>query len=135
MPQWLASGRDYSWANSPGGWLLFASLCVALLVLRFTISRFIAKRQATQLNTLMRESAEFAARWPAERLTYAPHAELMAEADRSRKVVSLLQRRANARNVDKQAINNQMTAINHWLATVHAAINVAAEREHPRSAG
>jgi hypothetical protein len=131
----LAGGRDYSWANSPGGWLLFVSLCVAFLVLKYAVNRFFAKRQATQLDTLMTESAEFVARWPRERLTYAPHTELMAEAERSRRVISLLQRRANARNADKQSINNQMTAANYWLATVHAAMNVAAEREHRPSAG
>jgi hypothetical protein len=104
-------------------------------VLKYAVNRFLAKRQATQLDTLMTESAEFVARWPRERLTYAPHTELMAEAERSRRVISLLERRANARNADKHSINNQMTAANYWLATVRAAMNVAAEREHRPSAG
>jgi hypothetical protein len=132
---WLAGGRDYSWANSPGGWLLFISLCVAVLVLKYLVDRFLARRRATELDVLTAQSTAFAAQWPEQRLSYVPLTELRAEADRCRRIISLLQRRAAAHKRERAHIDDQVTAVQYWLGAVYQATNTATERERRPGTG
>ena len=107
--------------------ILFAT-CVALLW--HTFYRFIVKRWDSEQEQLTRDSVAFCTRWPPERLSYAPLVELEAEAKRCRRIIRIQQ----LRNVylyqnGHRQINSHIVALQAWLATVHGAMRVAAERE------
>jgi hypothetical protein len=78
--RWVA--REYG-PFTAGGWLLVCALVVAFLTFKYTINRVLAKRQATELAALMRDSAAFSARW---------RVDLTAEINRTQRVISLLRR-------------------------------------------
>jgi hypothetical protein len=107
--------------------LLFAT-CIASLW--HTFYRFIVKRWDSEQEQLTRASAVFCARWPPERLSYAPFVELEAEAKRCRRIIRIQQLRNVYlyRNGHRQIISH-IAALQAWLATVHGPMNVAAERE------
>jgi hypothetical protein len=107
--------------------LLFTG-CVGLLWRAFY--RFILKRWDSEQAQLTRDSAAFCARWPPERLSYAPLAELEAEAKRCRRIIRIQQLRNVYlyRNGHRQIISH-IAALQAWLATVHGAMNVAAGRQ------
>jgi hypothetical protein len=61
----------------------------------------------------------------------ASRADLAAEADRCTQIVSLSQKLRVAKKADRNSFDSQIAAFQGWLATVHAAANVA-EKE-PRA--
>jgi hypothetical protein len=112
--------------------LLFAG-CIAVLWRAFY--RFILRRWDSEQAKLTRDSAAFCARWPRERLSYAPLVELETEAKRCRRIIRIQQLRNVYlyQNGHRQIISH-IAALQGWLATVHGAMNVAAEREQgPRA--
>jgi hypothetical protein len=116
-----------------GGLGLFLGTCIALSWRAFY--RSVLRRWDSEQAQLTRDSAAFCARWPPERLSYAPLAELEAEAKRCRRIIRIQQLRNVYlyRNGHCQIISH-IAALQAWLTTVRGAMNVAAEREQwPRA--
>jgi hypothetical protein len=128
MHRWLAVGSYLP--ASPTAWIIFVGLCVALVASKYAINRFFTNRHSARLDILTRESAAFVARWPPERLGYAPRGDLAAEADRCTQIVSLMRKLRTAKKADSKYFDSQIAAFQGWLATVDAAANTAATREH-----
>ncbi|OBB21561.1 hypothetical protein A5761_30055 [Mycolicibacterium setense] len=77
---------------------------------------------------LEQESAEFRARWPADRLGSAPYGELDKEAQRCWLVLLLLEEgKLVVPNSQERA--KQIAAVRHWTGIVVAALNAAAARD------
>ncbi|QRY52814.1 hypothetical protein [Mycolicibacterium septicum] len=77
---------------------------------------------------LEKESAEFRARWPEERLTCAPYLELDEEAQRCWLLVLLMEGRNHGPS-DSEHASKDIATVRHWITTVVAAMNVAADRD------
>jgi hypothetical protein len=111
-----------------GGLGTFLAACIALLWYAFY--RSVLKRWDSEQEQLTRDSLAFSGRWPRERLSYAPLVELEAEAKRCRRIIRIQQLRNVYlyQNGHRQIISH-IAALQGWLATVHGAMNVAADRE------
>lgn len=75
------------------------------------------------------DSAQFRSRWPAQLLWQAPYAELEAEAERSWRLVFVLERRRNlARRSRSGEFDTRIAAVRSWITTVVNAMNAASSR-------
>jgi len=122
-PHWLAVGSYVP--TSPTTWLVFIALFTALVALRYGFSKLSIKRQAAKLDRLVKDSAAFSVSWPRERLPYAPHDNLAAEANRCQRIISLMRQLRAAKKSDSDYFDSQISVVEGWLTSVHAALNTA----------
>ena len=115
--------------HSHGGWLATCISFVAVFVLGAGIAyasrRFLSKRTA-ELDVLMNQSAAFYRRWPEPELGGAPRSEIMAEADRSQRIIELLQQRAAACAADNEFLHGPIAGVQAWIELLHRTVAVPA---------
>ena len=135
VSQRLGGGRGLPLSGwSPGehshaGWLATSVSFVAVFVLGAGIAyasrRFLRKRTA-ELDVLMHQSAAFYRRWPEPELGRAPRSEIVAEANRSQRIIELLQQRAAACAADSEFLHGPIAGVQAWIALLHRTIVVPA---------
>lgn len=119
--------------TTKGEWLGLLAAC-ALVGTTFVLVRIWAvRRKSKQLDVqeaqFAADSARFKARWPAQLLRQAPYAELEAEAERSWRVVFIMERRRDtARRRRRAEVDAQIAALRGWITTLVNAMNVVASR-------
>jgi hypothetical protein len=99
-------------------WLLtLASLLVVVAAGRVA-GRFTG-RSLPELTVLLNQSAAFYRRWPDDRQATAPASELVAEVDRCRRIIQLLE----AADIDGgPATRGPIDGLNAWIAVLHKRI-------------
>ncbi|WP_193044635.1 hypothetical protein [Mycolicibacterium baixiangningiae] len=140
--EFLALSRQWpdSWAELLDAWpamVIFVCLLAAASVLAYVFRRSSFNRWDAEETRLRQDTASFIARWPAERLWYAPHAELAAEWRRCDHMINIVRRRSVfARRggvlmvkTGTPGLDQQLAEIQRWQATVHHAMTIAAQRD------
>ncbi|WP_142253992.1 hypothetical protein [Mycobacterium sp. NS-7484] len=84
---------------------------------------------------LEKESAEFRTRWPQDQLNFAPYSELSDEAQRCWALIFVLEHSDNSKSYPHGAEGSKISELRHWIDTVVAALNSAAERERQPATG
>ncbi|MBN3512367.1 hypothetical protein JYB55_26425 [Mycolicibacterium septicum] len=128
--EFVARGRLPS---TPEEWLgLSAAIGVMVatyVLVQIWAGRSVAKELDALEARLVAESSQFKTRWPAQLLWQAPYAELEAEAERSWRMVFVLeQRRDLARRSRGGDFDTKIAAVRGWITTVVNAMNVVACR-------
>lgn len=94
----IAAGLGRGGVSSPGtgGWAVTVVSVLAVIAAGVAVrtGRRLTRRSAPELIVLLDQSAAFYGRWPEDRLSMVPRAELMREAARCRRIVELLEARA-----------------------------------------
>lgn len=113
--------------HSASGWLLTCISFVTVFALgaglAYAARRLLTKRSA-ELDVLMNQSAAFYSRWPEQQLSAAPRSEMMAEADRSQRIVDLLQRRAVTSKADSRYLQGPIAGVKAWITLLHKTMGV-----------
>jgi hypothetical protein len=125
--QWSAVGSYVP--ASPAAWFVFVGLFIALVALRYGLTRLYEERQTAKLAGLMKDSAAFADRWPRDRLRYAPYDDLTAEAGRCQRIIASMRQLRAAKKADRNYFDSQIPAVESWLATVRATIKVVGAQD------
>ncbi|CDP85918.1 MULTISPECIES: hypothetical protein [Mycolicibacterium] len=128
--EFVARGSLPSTAEEWLGLLAAIGVMIATYVL---VQVWAGRSAAKELDALearfVAESAQFKSRWPAQVLWQAPYLELEAEAERSWRVVFVLERRRDlARRGRVGDFDAQIAAVRSWITTVVNAMNNAASR-------
>jgi hypothetical protein len=108
-------------------WLLtLASLIVLLAVGRAAakVLRQLTRKSTPELIVLLNQSAAFYSRWPEDQHVNAPHAELLAEASRCRRIVELLERRAATELDSGPASRGPIDGLHAWIAVLQRQIHL-----------
>ncbi|MGV0810228.1 hypothetical protein [Mycolicibacterium setense] len=122
-----------SWPDTPEEALArFVAISLLMSVILVAASGlwwwFHTNRPNAYRRRLEQESAEFRARWPADRLGSAPYGELDKEAQRCWLVLLLLEEgKLVVPNSQERA--KEIAAVRHWTGIVVAALNAAAARD------
>lgn len=121
--------------STPEEWLGLLAAIGVMIATYVLVQVWAGRSAAKELDALearfVAESAQFKSRWPAQLLWQAPYLELEAEAERSWRVVFVLEqrrdlsRRGRGRGGD---IDTQIAAVRSWITTVINAMNNAASR-------
>lgn len=119
--------------STPEEWLgLLAAIGVMIatyVLVQFWAGRSVSKELDALEARFVTESAQFRTRWPAQLLWQAPYVELEAEAERSWRMIFVLeQRRDLARRGRGGDFDNQIAAARSWITAVVTAMNVVASR-------
>lgn len=105
--------------------MLFA---VIILATWWNLWWFNENRPNAYRRRLEKESAAFRTRWPGERFADAPYLELDQEAQRCWLLVLLLEG-SNRSSDHSELAFKDIAAVRHWMSTVVAAMNAAADRD------
>ncbi|WP_066900079.1 hypothetical protein [Mycolicibacterium houstonense] len=122
-----------NWPDTPEEALArFVAICLVTAVVLAVAAGlwwwFNTSRPNAYRRRLEQESAQFRARWPADRLGSAPYGELDKEAQRCWLVLLLLEEgKLVAPNSEERA--KEIAAVRHWIGIVVAALNTAAARD------
>src|ERR1700712_1704077 len=102
-----------------GGWIVTIASVLALLAAGTALqtARRLTRRSAPELIVLLNQSATFYSRWPEDRLSIAPRAELANEAARCRRIVELLELRPSAA-ADGGASRGAIDGMKAWIAVL-----------------
>ncbi len=85
------------------------------------ISRRLLRRSAPELIVLLNQSAAFFSRWPEDRHIHAPSAALVAEENRCRRIVELLEQQAAGAG-NGLAVRGPIDGMQAWIAVLHRHI-------------
>lgn len=126
----VARGRLPSTPEEWLGLLAAIGVMVATYVLvQIWAGRSVAKELDALEARLAAESSQFRSRWPAQLLWQAPYAELEAEAERSWRMVFVLEQRRDLGHRSRGGdFDAQIAAVRSWITTVVNAMNVVASR-------
>jgi hypothetical protein len=91
----------------------------------FSLRQFMIVWRNGYITRLTRESQEFRAQWPADRLGHAPFLELEAEVERCWQLVLVLEERA-AETGDRSALD-QSAAVRSWIGSLAKALPVGGQ--------
>jgi hypothetical protein len=110
-------GVSSSGTGGVGGWVFTVASVLALIAAGFAVrtARRLTRRSAPELIVLLNQSAAFYSRWPEDRLSSAPRAELVSEAARCRRIVELLESHPSVA-ADGGASRGAIDGLKMWIA-------------------
>jgi hypothetical protein len=121
-------GRGGVSSAGTGGWAFAVASVLALIAAGVAVrtARRLTRRSTPELIVLLNQSAAFYGRWPEDRLSGAPRAEMMIEAARCRRIIELLAPRQEI-PADVGASRGAIASLQTWIAVLGKRIEQQAD--------
>jgi hypothetical protein len=116
--------------TGPGGvdrWFLTVTSLLALFAVggaAAKLSRQLVRRSTPELIVLLNQSAAFYGRWPEDQHVHAPSVELVAEANRCRRIIELLEHRSATGIDNSPASRGPIDGLRAWIMVLSRQIQL-----------